>query len=156
MPYTIEATMWNGSRGSYSVQWPAISQNTLNKLGKSTITGYFLGSNIPVTATINVCDLANDDLGRIAYIPDVGFAYSYESNQFLLSDGNYYSLWGVGDSLYTWDEIPQDLKYGKPGDYEISGTITGTLAKIRATATCGEVKGINHYSETGTTLVPVL
>lgn len=153
MPYTIEATMWNGSRGSYSVQWPAISQNTLNKLGKSTITGYFLGSNIPVTATINVCDLANDDLGRIAYIPDVGFAYSYESNQFLLSDGNYYSLWGVGDSLYTWDEIPQDLKYGKPGDYEISGTITGTLAKIRATATCGEVKGINHYSETGTTLV---
>lgn len=153
MPYTIEATMWNGSRGSYSAQWPAISQNTLNKLGKSTITGYFLGSNIPVTATINVCDLANDDLGRIAYIPDVGFAYSYESNQFLLSDGNYYSLWGVGDSLYTWDEIPQDLKYGKPGDYEISGTITGTLAKIRATATCGEVKGINHYSETGTTLV---
>lgn len=153
MPYTIEATMWNGSRGSYSVQWPAISQNTLNKLGKSTITGYFLGSNIPVTATINVCDLANDDLGRIAYIPDVGFAYSYESNQFLLSDGNYYSLWGVGESLYTWDEIPQDLKYGKPGDYEISGTITGTLAKIRATATCGEVKGINHYSETGTTLV---
>lgn len=153
MPYTIEATMWNGSRGSYSVQWPAISQNTLNKLGKSTITGYFLGSNIPVTATINVCDLANDDLGRIAYIPDVGFAYSYESNQFLLSDGNYYSLWGVGDSLYTWDEIPQDLKYGKPGDYEISGTITGTLAKIRATATCGEVKGINHYSEAGTTLV---
>ncbi len=153
MPYTIEATMWNGSRGSYSVQWPAISQNTLNKLGKSTITGYFLGSNIPVTATINVCDLANDDLGRIAYIPDVGFAYSYESNQFLLSDGNYYSLWGVGDSLYTWDEIPQDLKYGKPGDYEISGTITGTFAKIRATATCGEVKGINHYSETGTTLV---
>lgn len=153
MPYTIEATMWNGSRGSYSVQWPAISQNTLNKLGKSTITGYFLGSNIPVTATINVCDLANDDLGRIAYIPDVGFAYSYESNQFLLSDGNYYSLWGVGDSLYTWDEIPQDLKYGKPGDYEISGTITGTLAKIRATATCGEVKGINHYSETGATLV---
>lgn len=153
MPYTIEATMWNGSRGNYSVQWPAISQNTLNKLGKSTITGYFLGSNIPVTATINVCDLANDDLGRIAYIPDVGFAYSYESNQFLLSDGNYYSLWGVGDSLYTWDEIPQDLKYGKPGDYEISGTITGTLARIRATATCGEVKGINHYSETGTTLV---
>ena len=153
MPYTIEATMWNGSRGSYSVQWPAISQNTLNKLGQSTITGYFLGSNIPVTATINVCDLANDDLGRIAYIPDVGFAYSYESNQFLLSDGNYYSLWGVGDSLYTWDEIPQDLKYGKPGDYEISGTITGTLAKIRATATCGEVKGINHYSETGATLV---
>lgn len=153
MPYTIEATMWNGSRGNYSVQWPAISQNTLNKLGKSTITGYFLGSNIPVTATINVCDLANDDLGRIAYIPDVGFAYSYESNQFLLSDGNYYSLWGVGDSLYTWDEIPQDLKYGKPGDYEISGTITGTLAKIRATATCGEVKGINHYSETGATLV---
>ncbi len=145
--------MWNGSRGNYSVQWPAISQNTLNKLGKSTITGYFLGSNIPVTATINVCDLANDDLGRIAYIPDVGFAYSYESNQFLLSDGNYYSLWGVGDSLYTWDEIPQDLKYGKPGDYEISGTITGTLAKIRATATCGEVKGINHYSETGATLV---
>ncbi len=60
---------------------------------------------------------------------------------------------GVGDSLYTWDEIPQDLKYGKPGDYEISGTITGTLAKIRATATCGEVKGINHYSETGATLV---
>lgn len=153
MPYTIEATMWNGSRGNYSVQWPAISQNTLNKLGKSTITGYFLGSNIPVTATINVCDLANDDLGRIAYIPDVGFAYSYESNQFLLSDGNYYSLWGVGDSLYTWDEIPQDLKNGKPGDYEISGTITGTLARIRATATCGEVKGINHYSETGTTLV---
>ena len=153
MPYTIEATMWNGSRGNYSVQWPAISQNTLNKLGKSTITGYFLGSNIPVTATINVCDLANDDLGRIAYIPDVGFAYSYESNQFLLSDGNYYSLWGVGDSLYTWDEIPQDLKNGKPGDYEISGTITGTLAKIRATATCGEVKGINHYSETGATLV---
>ena len=153
MPYTIEATMWNGSRGNYSVQWPAISRNTLNKLGKSTITGYFLGSNIPVTATINVCDLANDDLGRIAYIPDVGFAYSYESNQFLLSDGNYYSLWGVGDSLYTWDEIPQDLKYGKPGDYEISGTITGTLAKIRATATCGEVKGINHYSETGATLV---
>lgn len=153
MPYTIEATMWNGSRGNYSVQWPAISQNTLNKLDKSTITGYFLGSNIPVTATINVCDLANDDLGRIAYIPDVGFAYSYESNQFLLSDGNYYSLWGVGDSLYTWDEIPQDLKYGKPGDYEISGTITGTLAKIRATATCGEVKGINHYSEAGATLV---
>lgn len=153
MPYTIEATMWNGSRGNYSVQWPAISQNTLNKLGKSTITGYFLGSNIPVTATINVCDLANDDLGRIAYIPDVGFAYSYGSNQFLLSDGNYYSLWGAGDSLYTWDEIPQDLKNGKPGDYEISGTITGTLAKIRATATCGEVKGINHYSETGTTLV---
>lgn len=153
MPYTIEATMWNGSRGSYSVQWPAISQNTLNKLGKSTITGYFLGSNIPVTATINVCDLADDDLGRIAFVPGVGLVNSYGSNQFLLSDGNYYSLWGAGDSLYTWDEIPQDLKNGKPGDYEISGTITGTLAKIRATATCGEVKGINHYSETGTTLV---
>ena len=153
MPYTIEATMWNGSRGSYSVQWPAISQNTLNNLGQSTITGYFLGSNIPVTATINVCDLANDDLGRIAYIPGVGFANSYGSNQYLLSDGNYYSLWGTGDSRYTWDEIPQDLKNGKPGDYEVTGTITGTLARIRATAACGDVKGINQYSETGTTLV---
>ena len=152
MPYTIEATMWNGSRGSYSVQWPAISQNTLNKLGQSTITGYFLGSNIPVTATINVCDLADDDLGRIAFVPGVGLVNSYGSNQFLLSDGNYYSLWGAGDSLYTWDEIPQDLKNGKPGDYEITGTITGTLARVRATATCGEVKGINHYSETGATL----
>lgn len=94
MPYTIEATMWNGSRGSYSVQWPAISQNTLNKLGQSTITGYFLGSNIPVTATINVCDLADDDLGRLAFVPGVGLVKSYGSNQFLLSDGNYYSLWG--------------------------------------------------------------
>lgn len=153
MPYTIEATMWNGSRGSYSVQWPAISQNTLNKLGQSTITGYFLGSNIPVTATINVCDLADDDLGRIAFVPGVGLIKSYGSNQFLLSDGNYYSLWGAGDSLYTWDEIPQDLKNGKPGDYEITGTITGTLARVRATATCGEVKGINHYSEAGPALV---
>lgn len=153
MPYTIEATMWNGSRGSYSVQWPAISQNTLNNLGQSTITGYFLGSNIPVTATINVCDLANDDLGRIAYIPGVGFANSYGSNQYLLSDGNYYSLWGTGDSRYTWDKIPQDLKNGKPGDYEVTGTITGTLARIRATAACGEVKGINYYSEAGPTLV---
>lgn len=153
MPYTIEATMWNGSRGSYSVQWPAISQNTLNKLGQSTITGYFLGSNIPVTATINVCDLADDDLGRIAFVPGVGLVNSYGSNQFLLSDGNYYSLWGAGDSLYTWDEIPQDLKNGKPGDYEITGTITGTLARVRATATCGEVKGINHYSEAGPALV---
>ena len=153
MPYTIEATMWNGSRGSYSVQWPAISQNTLNNLGQSTITGYFLGSNIPVTATINVCDLANDDLGRIAYIPGVGLVNSYGSNQFLLSDGNYYSLWGAGDSRYTWDEIPQDLKNGKPGDYEVTGTISGTLARVRATAVCGEVKGINQYSETGTTLV---
>lgn len=153
MPYTIEATMWNGSRGSYSVQWPAISQNTLNKLGQSTITGYFLGSNIPVTATINVCDLADDDLGRIAFVPGVGLVNSYGSNQFLLSDGNYYSLWGAGDSLYTWDEIPQDLKNGKPGDYEITGTITGTLARVRSTATCGEVKGINHYSEAGPALV---
>ena len=153
MRYTIEATMWNGSRGSYSVQWPAISQNTLNKLGQSTITGYFLGSNIPVTATINVCDLADDDLGRIAFVPGVGLVNSYGSNQFLLSDGNYYSLWGAGDSLYTWDEIPQDLKNGKPGDYEITGTITGTLARVRATATCGEVKGINHYSEAGPALV---
>ena len=153
MPYTIEATMWNGSRGSYSVQWPAISQNTLNKLGQSTITGYFLGSNIPVTATINVCDLADDDLGRLAFVPGVGLVKSYGSNQFLLSDGNYYSLWGAGDSLYTWDEIPQDLKNGKPGDYEITGTITGTLARVRATATCGEVKGINHYSEAGPALV---
>ncbi len=153
MPYTIEATMWNGSRGSYSVQWPAISQNTLNNLGQSTITGYFLGSNIPVTATINVCDLADDDLGRIAFVPGVGLVNSYGSNQFLLSDGNYYSLWGAGDSRYTWDEIPQDLKNGKPGDYEVTGTISGTLARVRATAVCGEVKGINYYSEAGPTLV---
>lgn len=153
MPYTIEATMWNGSRGSYSVQWPAISQNTLNKLGQSTITGYFLGSNIPVTATINVCDLADDDLGRIAFVPGVGLVNSYGSNQFLLSDGNYYSLWGAGDSLYTWDEIPQDLKNGKPGDYEVTGKISGTLARVRATAVCGEVKGVNYYSEAGPALV---
>ena len=69
-----------------------------------------------------------------------------------MSDGSsFYPQYSSGQP-YSWDEFPQELLDGKPGEYEITGTITGSLAKIHATAACGEVKGVNNYSDNGVTL----
>lgn len=152
MPGSIEATMWNGSRGNFPVQWSTISQEALKNLGQITVSGYFTGSNIPATATINVCDLEDSNIGKIAYVPGAGLLAPRYTSTLYLSDGSsFYPQYSSGQP-YSWDEFPQELLDGKPGEYEITGTITGSLAKIHATAACGEVKGVNNYSDNGVTL----
>lgn len=152
MPGSIEATMWNGSRGNFPVQWSAISQEALKNLGQITVSGYFTGSNIPATATVNVCDLEDSNIGKIAYVPGAGLLAPRYTSTLYLSDGSsFYPQYSSGQP-YSWDEFPQELLDGKPGEYEITGTITGSLAKIHATAACGEVKGVNNYSDNGVTL----
>lgn len=152
MPGSIEATMWNGSRGNFPVQWSTISQEALKNLGQITVSGYFTGSNIPATATVNVCDLEDSNIGKIAYVPGAGLLAPRYTSTLYLSDGSsFYPQYSSGQP-YSWDEFPQELLDGKPGEYEITGTITGSLAKIHATAACGEVKGVNNYSENGVTL----
>ena len=150
MPGSIEATMWNGSRGNFPVQWSTISQDALKNLGQITVSGYFTGSNIPATATVNVCDLEDSNLGKIAYVPGAGLLAPRYTSTLYLSDGSsFYPQYSSGQP-YSWDEFPQELLDGKPGEYEITGTITGSLAKIHAA--CGEVKGVNNYSDNGVTL----
>lgn len=152
MPGSIEATMWNGSRGNFPVQWSTISQDALKNLGQITVSGYFTGSNIPATATVNVCDLEDSNIGKIAYVPGAGLLAPRYTSTLYLSDGSsFYPQYSSGQP-YSWDEFPQELLDGKPGEYEITGTITGSLAKIHATAACGEVKGVNNYSDSGVTL----
>lgn len=152
MPGSIEATMWNGSRGNFPVQWSTISQDALKNLGQITVSGYFTGSNIPATATVNVCDLEDSNLGKIAYVPGAGLLAPRYTSTLYLSDGSsFYPQYSSGQP-YSWDEFPQELLDGKPDEYEITGTITGSLAKIHATAACGEVKGVNNYSDNGVTL----
>ncbi|VWL92938.1 Ig-like domain-containing protein [Collinsella aerofaciens] len=152
MPGSIEATMWNGSRGNFPVQWSTISQDALKNLGQITVSGYFTGSNIPATATVNVCDLEGSNIGKIAYVPGAGLLAPRYTSTLYLSDGSsFYPQYSSGQP-YSWDEFPQELLDGKPGEYEITGTITGSLAKIHATAACGEVKGVNNYSDNGVTL----
>lgn len=152
MPDSIEATMWNGSRGSFPVQWSTISQDALKNLGQITVNGYFTGSSIPVTATVNICDLEDNNIGKIPYIPGAGLLAPRYLSDLYLSDGNsYYPRYSSGQP-YSWDEFPQELLDGKPGEYEITGTVADSLAKIHATAVCGEVKGVNNYSDNGVTL----
>lgn len=152
MPGSIEATMWNGSRGNFPVQWSTISQDALKNLGQITVSGYFTGSNIPATATVNVCDLEDSNIGKIAYVPGAGLlAPGYTSTLYLSDGSSFYPQYSSGQP-YSWDGFPQELLDGKPGEYEITGTITGSLAKIHATAACGEVKGVNNYSDNGVTL----
>lgn len=152
MPDSIEATMWNGSRGNFPVQWSTISQDALKNLGQITVNGYFTGSNIPVTATVNICDLEDSNIGKIPYIPGAGLlAPRYLSDLYLSDGSSYYPRYSSGQP-YSWDEFPQELLDGKPGEYEITGTIADSLAKIHATAVCGEVKGVNNYSDNGVTL----
>lgn len=152
MPDSIEATMWNGSRGNFPVQWSTISQDALKNLGQITVNGYFTGSNIPVTATVNICDLEDNNIGKIPYIPGAGLlAPRYLSDLYLSDGSSYYPRYSSGQP-YSWDEFPQELLDGQPGEYEISGTIADSLAKIHATAVCGEVKGVNNYSDNGVTL----
>lgn len=152
MPGSIEATMWNGSRGNFLVQWSTINQDALKNLGQITVSGYFTGSNIPATATVNVCDLEDSNIGKIAYVPGAGLLAPRYTSTLYLSDGSsFYPQYSSGQP-YSWDEFPQELLDGKPGEYEITGTITGSLAKIHATAACGEVKGVNNYSDNGVTL----
>ena len=152
MPGSIEATMWNGSRGSFPVQWSTISQDALKNLGQITVNGYFTGSNIPVTATVNICDLEDNNIGKIPYIPGAGLlAPRYLSDLYLSDGSSYYPRYSSGQP-YSWDEFPQELLDGKPGEYEITGTIADSLAKIHATAVCGEVKGVNNYSDNGVTI----
>lgn len=152
MPDSIEATMWNGSRGNFPVQWSTLSQDALKNLGQITVNGYFTGSNIPVTATVNICDLEDNNIGKIPYIPGAGLlAPRYLSDLYLSDGSSYYPRYSSGQP-YSWDEFPQELLDGQPGEYEISGTIADSLAKIHATAVCGEVKGVNNYSDNGVTL----
>lgn len=152
MPGSIEATMWNGSRGNFPVQWSTISQEALKNLGQITVSGYFTGSNIPATATVNVCDLEDSNIGKIAYVPGAGLLAPRYTSTLYLSDGSsFYPQYSSGQP-YSWDEFPQELLDGKPGEYEITGTITGSLAKVNAIAVCSEVKGVNNYSENGVTL----
>lgn len=152
MPGSIEATMWNGSRGNFPVQWSTISQDALKNPRQITVSGYFTGSNIPATATVNVCDLEDSNIGKIAYVPGAGLLAPRYTSTLYLSDGSsFYPQYSSGQP-YSWDEFPQELLDGKPGEYEITGTITGSLAKIHATAACGEVKGVNNYSDNGVTL----
>lgn len=152
MPSSIEATMWNGSRGSFPVQWSTISQDALNNLGQITVSGYFTGSNIPATATVNVCDLEDSYIGKIPYVPGAGLLAPGYATTLYLSDGSsFYPRYSSGN-FYNWDEFPQELLDGKPGEYEITGTIAGSLAKINAVAVCDEVKGVNNYNDSGVTL----
>lgn len=152
MPGSIEATMWNGSRGNFPVQWSTISQDALKNLGQIRVSGYFTGSNIPATATVNVCDLEDSNIGKIAYVPGAGLLAPRYTSTLYLSDGSsFYPQYSSGQP-YSWDEFPQELLGGKPGEYEITGTITGSLAKVNAIAVCSEVKGVNNYSENGVTL----
>lgn len=152
MPGSIEATMWNGSRGNFPVQWSTISRDALKNLGQITVSGYFTGSNIPATATVNVCDLEDSNIGKIAYVPGAGLLAPRYTSTLYLSDGSsFYPQYSSGQP-YSWDEFPQELLDGKPGEYEITGTITGSLAKVNAIAVCSEVKGVNNYSENGVTL----
>ena len=152
MPGSIEATMWNGSRGNFPVQWSTISQDALKNLGQITVSGYFTGSNIPATATVNVCDLEDSNIGKIVYVPGAGLLAPRYTSTLYLSDGSsFYPQYSSGQP-YSWDEFPQELLDGKPGEYEITGTITGSLAKVNAIAVCSEVKGVNNYSENGVTL----
>lgn len=152
MPDSIEATMWNGSRGSFPVQWSTISQDALKNLGQITVNGYFTGSSIPVTATVNICDLEDNNIGKIPYIPGAGLlAPRYLSDLYLSDGSSYYPRYSSGQP-YSWDDFPQELLDGKPGEYEITGTVADSLAKIHATAVCGEVKGVNNYSDNGVTL----
>lgn len=152
MPDSIEATMWNGSRGSFPVQWSTISQDALKNLGQITVNGYFTGSSIPVTATVNICDLEDNNIGKIPYIPGAGLlAPRYLSDLYLSDGSSYYPRYSSGQP-YSWDEFPQELLDGKPGEYEITGTVADSLAKIHATAVYGEVKGVNNYSDNGVTL----
>ena len=152
MPDSIEATMWNGSRGSFPVQWSTISRDALKNLGQITVNGYFTGSSIPVTATVNICDLEDNNIGKIPYIPGAGLLAPRYLSPLYLSDGSsYYPRYSSGQP-YSWDEFPQELLDGKPGEYEITGTVADSLAKIHATAVCGEVKGVNNYSDNGVTL----
>lgn len=152
MPGSIEATMWNGSRGNFPVQWSTISQEALKNLGQITVSGYFTGSNIPATATVNVCDLEDSNIGKIAYVPGAGLLAPRYTSTLYLSDGSsFYPQYSSGQP-YSWDEFPQELLDGKPGEYEITGTIIGSLAKVNAIAVCSEVKGVNNYSENGVTL----
>lgn len=152
MPASIEATMWNGSRGNFPVQWSTISQDALKNLGQITVSGYFTGSNIPATATVNVCDLEDSNIGKIAYVPGAGLLAPRYTSTLYLSDGSsFYPQYSSGQP-YSWDEFPQELLDGKPGEYEITGTIIGSLAKVNAIAVCSEVKGVNNYSENGVTL----
>ena len=144
--------MWNGTRGNFPVQWSTISQDALKNLGQITVNGYFTGSNIPVTATVNICDLEDNNIGKIPYIPGAGLlAPRYLSDLYLSDGSSYYPRYSSGQP-YSWDEFPQELLDGQPGEYEISGTIADSLAKIHATAVCGEVKGVNNYSDNGVTL----
>lgn len=152
MPVSIEATMWNGSRGNFPVQWSTISQDALKNLGQITVSGYFTGSNIPATATINVCDLEDSNIGKIAYVPGAGLLAPRYTSTLYLSDGSSFYPQYSSRQPYSWDEFPQELLDGKPGEYEITGTITGSLAKVNAIAVCSEVKGVNNYSENGVTL----
>lgn len=152
MPGSIEATMWNGSRGNFPVQWSTISQDALKNLGQITVSGYFTGSNIPATATVNVCDLEDSNIGKIAYVPGAGLLAPRYTSTLYLSDGSSFYLQYSSGQPYSWDEFPQELLDGKPGEYEITGTITGSLAKVNAIAVCSEVKGVNNYSENGVTL----
>lgn len=152
MPGSIEATMWNGSRGNFPVQWSTISQDALKNLGQITVSGYFTGSNIPATATVTVCDLEDSNIGKIAYVPGAGLLAPRYTSTLYLSDGSsFYPQYSSGQP-YSWDEFPQELLDGKSGEYEITGTITGSLAKVNAIAVCSEVKGVNNYSENGVTL----
>lgn len=152
MPSSIEATMWNGSRGSFPVQWSTISQDALKNLGQITVSGYFTGSNIPATATVNVCDLEDSYIGKIPYVPGAGLLAPGYATTLYLSDGSsFYPRYSSGN-FYNWDEFPQELLDGKPGEYEITGTIAGSLAKINAVAVCDEVKGVNNYNDSGVTL----
>ena len=69
-----------------------------------------------------------------------------------MSDGSsFYPRYSSGQP-YSWDEFPQELLDGKPGEYEITGTVIGSLAKVHAIAVCSEVKGVNNYSENRVTL----
>ncbi len=152
MPGSIEATMWNGSRGNFPVQWSTISQDALKNLGQITVSGYFTGSNIPATATVNVCDLEDSYIGKIPFVPGAGLLAPGYATTLYLSDGSsFYPRYSSGNS-YNWDEFPQELLDGKPGEYEITGTIAGSLAKISAVAVCDEVKGVNNYNDSGVTL----
>lgn len=107
MPGSIEATMWNGSRGNFPVQWSTISQDALKNLGQITVSGYFTGSNIPATATVNVCDLEDSNIGKIAYVPGAGLLAPRYTSTLYLSDGSsFYPQYSSGQP-YSWDGFPQ-------------------------------------------------
>ena len=145
LPFQVKTTLWNGSTMDVTAQWETPDPAAYAKVGGFDVKGYIQGSDIPLTAHVNVYDAADPVVTTVTTV--VGVAPQNLSTSSLtvkLTNGDSFST--PYDNAITWAKI-DPAQYAKAGEFNVEGTFFGKSIKLYTHVVVGKV--YSWYRQSG-------